>query len=132
MTLVLDASIAASWVWADESGAEGLQDDSAYDFLVPAVFPSEIVYLLDRARRRERIQADEIEDALMTIGALSIVVATERRLNLLRLRELSLTHVINAYDAMYLLLAWERELPLATLDARLAAAARSLGLVALP
>ena len=132
MSVVLDASAAASWVLPDEFGAEALLDADPLDFFVPAVFPSEILYLLARAERHGRIREAEVRDALSRLQALPIRVVAPDGLRLSELRDLSLRHGINAYDAAYLSLARERGLPLATLDARLASAARGLGLAAFP
>ncbi len=96
---VLDASAAASWVLPDESGAESLLDAEPLAFLVPAVFPSEIVHLLARAERRVRISEAEIRGGLTRLEVLPIEVVASPRLDLLALRDLSTQYGISAYDA---------------------------------
>jgi predicted nucleic acid-binding protein len=128
MRLVVDASIAAAWALPDESSPVA---DAALSSTVdsgasaPVVFVYEFRNLLLSNERRARIGPVEVEAALLRMADLDVeidaagdpddVLALARRTGL------------TVYDAAYLELALRRDLPLATLDRRLADAATAAG-----
>lgn len=92
----------------------------------PALWELEVANVLRMAERRGRIPATTTERYLDSLGALPILVEaspadTGALVDLSRRRDLSI------YDACYLELAIRLARPLATLDRRLAAAARAEG-----
>jgi predicted nucleic acid-binding protein len=130
---VLDASIALSWCFEDETStyAERILDLLAKgtEAQVPAIWPLEVCNALLIAERRKRISAVESIYWINKIAALRIVTSPPLQLreaatSLSIAREYGLT----MYDASYLELARRCELPLATVDRRLEAAARRSGI----
>ena len=129
--LVLDASVALSWCFADEENPCGrmvLGMLREADAVVPAIWPLEIANALVVAERRHRLKLTETSRFLSLIEGLDIVVdpgtsarAFGETLSLAR------RHGLSAYDAAYLELALREDLPLATLDRDLGNAARKLG-----
>lgn len=124
---VIDASMAAAWLLPEEfsDAAEEVMATINAPCPVPSLFFFEIRNILAMSERRGRIAAGgalvnmervrrlPLDDA--GIGADSYVLL------------LSANHCLSAYDAAYLALALNRSLPLATLDRKLAAAARKEG-----
>ncbi|WP_313606798.1 type II toxin-antitoxin system VapC family toxin [Rhizobium sp.] len=127
MYYVVDASMAAAWLLPEEhsDAAEVVIASMSELCPVPSLFWFEIRNILTMAERRGRIAKG---------GAL---------INMERVRRLPLDdagiggdgsvlllaagHSLSAYDAAYLALAINRGVPLATLDRKLAAAARKEG-----
>ena len=96
---------------------------------VPALWPVEVGNVLLTATRRGRITADEWPRICASLEALPIEiepVSTSRAWG--AVLELTREHRLSGYDAMYLELAVRMQLPLATLDQALGAAARAEGL----
>ena len=132
MSFVLDSSVTLAWCFDDEhteatdallqrvveSGAEA-----------PSLWPLEILNALAMAERRGRIDADKrhrlagfLHDLPVSLDADTASqawVATSR---------LAARHRLTIYDAAYLELAQRLNLPLATLDAGLRAAADALAI----
>ena len=123
---VLDASLAAAWFLPDEASdaADRLLGDALADApVVPSLFRHELRNLLLVAERRGRLAAADVDEALIRLAALPIAVrdgGDDRQVvNLAR------KYALTAYDAAYLELALREGAPLATLDKRLAEAARA-------
>ena len=128
---VVDASVVLAWSFSDEHSAaadiavDRLLDDGA---IAPAHWPLELAQAIASAERRQRIKSAEIPDLQAMITALPVDLAvidlddaTSRVLDLAR------THGLSVYDAAYVDLALSRGLGLATIDERLAAACRTVG-----
>lgn len=96
--------------------------------MVPSLWRLEVANGLLSAVRRKRITADHRDATLADLDSLDLAVdgETDRRAwaETLRLAE---RWSLTAYDASYLELARRRALPLASGDAKLRAAAASLG-----
>jgi predicted nucleic acid-binding protein len=128
MPFVLDASIAACWAFDDEDhpGAalalERLRGDEA---CVPTLWWFEVRNVLVVNERRGRLAEADTAAFLRWIARLGVTVdhspVEDRVLALAR------QHRLSVYDASYLELAQREALPLATLDAELARAARAEG-----
>ena len=132
MRIVVDASVAGAWVLPDEGSRRAdrllgriLSDD--LQLCVPALWIYEVTNLLWSAERRGRMTSDGTAEAQALLGSLSretfdheSALARERVTNLARKFGLS------AYDAAYLELADRLQCDLATLDDRLARAAKQL------
>lgn len=128
---VLDASIALAWCFANEASAKAahlldrLEDEFA---IVPAIWPIELANVLANAERRGHIVASEIAEFLALIASLDVRVDGETAARgLTETLALARTESLSGYDAGYLELAMRLGLPIATRDARLAAAARHVG-----
>ena len=129
---VLDCSVALTWCFPDETddysvGVLGLLRES--EAVVPAIWSLELANALLVAERRKRItQADAVQ-FLSLVRELPIRTdpdtsdaAVDRIMSLARSYDLA------SYDACYLELAIRAGLPIATLDAKLASAAESVGI----
>jgi len=129
---VLDASVAAAWCFADETTPESdaLRESLAEQHaLVPRLWHAETTNLLLMAERRRRIRPGRCEELLELLASLPIETQDESDrlrgpiLRLARGRRLSV------YDAVYLDLAMDRGLALATRDVALQKAARAEGVL---
>lgn len=133
---VLDASVTLSWLLGDASPADRVQADKVLNALrspdavaeVPVTWSLEVANVIARAESKALLSEAQSEAFLEMLGGIRILVddATGSRaladtLNLARRYRLS------SYDASYLDVALRHSLPLATLDAGLAKAARKAG-----
>ena len=130
---MLDASVAAAWCLNDESDVyslAALHSLATGGAIVPHLWGLEVANVLRTAERRGRISADDVNRACTHLLSLPVAVdpvARDRAFTtVLRLARL---HGLTTYDAAYLELAMRHELPIATLDAALAVAAESEGVV---
>ena len=132
-TLVIDASVANTWIFEDESHPRA--DAALVEVLnsggwVTRHWHLEVRNALIVGERRGRIALRESIRGLLYLSGLPLQTDTEADLNaafrLARLYDLSM------YDAMYLELALRQELPLATLDRGLAQAASEAGVETMP
>jgi len=132
VTVVVDSSVAACWAMPDEFSATAnrvLEMLEHGEIVVPGLFPYELRNVLITNERRGRIDARRTHEALAWIRTLPFrVVADFREAELLALAR---RHRLTIYDAAYLDLALAEGLAIATLDQRLASAARAEGLAAI-
>jgi predicted nucleic acid-binding protein len=135
LALVLDASMAAAWLFADEQTPEVLavlDEVTMGGAHVPALWHLEMASLLRAAERRGRCAAALADQLLASLASLPIAVDPETDRHAWHAtRRLSREHDLTPYDAAYLELALRRGLPLATRDAALIAAARRCGVALL-
>ena len=129
MAFVLDASLAASWFLPDEQSdaSERLIVQLATSGgLVPSLFWFEIRNLFIMAQRRRRLAPGVALAAIQQLRALPLSdggnVADSTII------DIALRHGLSGYDASYVALAKTSVMPLATLDQKMAAAARSEGI----
>ncbi|ANP84949.1 type II toxin-antitoxin system VapC family toxin [Rhizobium leguminosarum] len=124
MPFVVDASVAAAWLLADEesrTAEEALSFLETEDALVPDLFWHEMRNILLTAERRKRISNEDVLACLMRLTSLPLrTVSSEDHLPILRLAG---KYQLSAYDAAYLALAVAENVSPATLDARLERAA---------
>jgi predicted nucleic acid-binding protein len=123
--------VAVAWCFEGEADRyadavlDALTDGSA---LVPALWPLEVANVLVMAERRRRLRRADTMRLLELVGALPVVVDNPVTIGELPgLLGLAAAHRLSAYDAAYLHLAMREQLPLATRDRALSAAARSTG-----
>jgi predicted nucleic acid-binding protein len=127
--IVLDASVAASWLLNDEwnKTAEWVLDQmqAGVTVSVPSLWLLEITNGLFQAERRKRIDRKHRDSALNRIEGLPLaILAAPTLADLKMLRLYAERHQLTVYDAEYLRVAKEHKFMLATLDGNLAAAAR--------
>jgi predicted nucleic acid-binding protein len=132
VSLVLDSSATLAWIYSDETTNsirllfEAVGENGA---VVPALWRLEIANSLTVAVRRGRIDANFRRAALTDLALLDIAIDDQTDVHAwgetLRVADL---FKLTVYDAAYLELAQRRNLPLATLDRELRAAAKSLDL----
>ena len=129
--LVLDASLALRWFLEDEANREYglavLSSLSANRALVPVLWFYEVGNGLLMGFRRKRIALDQIETFLTRLKALPIEAPPQSYDDILRLPSIAQRYGLTNYDAAYLSLAQQLDLPLATCDSRLRRAAESAG-----
>jgi predicted nucleic acid-binding protein len=132
VSLVLDSSATLAWIYSDETTNsirllfEAVGEEGA---VVPALWRLEIANSLTVAVRRGRIAANFRRAALTDLALLDIAIDDQTDVHAwgetLRMADI---FKLTVYDAAYLELAQRRNLPLATLDGELRAAAKSLDL----
>jgi predicted nucleic acid-binding protein len=130
--MVLDASVAVAWCFADESTTftEGLLDLLANggEAVTPAIWPFELANALLAGEKRRRITVAQATSILRRIADLPISVESIRMDHAFQqILPLARQSQLTEYDAAYLELALRLSLPLATLDVQLQRAAKSVG-----
>ena len=126
---VVDTSITLAWGLPDESSPKAdrfwNEVDSEIPLHVPSLWWYECANALVVAKRRKRLRDGQAQRLSRLLGALPVTTASAPVAgDLDRLRILAERHGLSAYDAAYLDLARRLMFGLATLDKRLAAAAR--------
>lgn len=132
MAVVMDASIAIAWCVDDRSGtpdADGVVDQGQLEgILVPDLFWHEVRSALLVAERKGRIEVGTTDDHLKDLRSLSMQTDSDQGDS--EVAALSRRHRLSGYDAAYLETAKRRRARLATLDKKLARAARDEGVEA--
>lgn len=129
MPFVLDCSVSASWCFEDqvtphsEAILDRLETETA---VAPPIWRLEMANVLAVAERRGRLS---VAQSLQLVGFLRALPIDEDRDGdaLGSVLTLAREYALSAYDAAYLEVAARQGLPLATLDERLAEAARRAG-----
>ena len=128
---VLDGSVTMVWGFEDEADdyadsiLDRMPDLQAY---VPSLWSLEVANVLLVGERRKRTTPADTSRFLAILGTFPITVDEETaRQAWADTLHLARAHNLSAYDAAYLELAIRRGLPLATLDAKLKAAANAVG-----
>ena len=122
---VVDASVAIAWLFEDEVTPETeavldrLSDQEAH---APGLWELEIANVVLSAERRGRISEIASAQIMERLRDLPIRINPDN-LRLHHLLEVARRYGLTSYDAAYLTLALQLNLPLATLDRDLAAAA---------
>jgi predicted nucleic acid-binding protein len=131
VSLVLDSSVALTWIYADEGDEQTehvLQRVTQSEAWVPAIWRLEVANSLQQGLKRSRIDRDDRDLGLADLSRLRIHVDPETDTQAWSATlDLSTRLTLTVYDAAYLELAIRRGLPLATLDRALRAAASSAG-----
>lgn len=130
ISLVLDCSIAVSWLFEDEASSstdkilEMVRDKGAY---VPNLWHLEVTNVLIQASKKNRIDSRSIPERLSALSLLPIKTDIETYTRAFSdTFYLAEKQMLTSYDAAYLELAMRRELFLATKDNALKKAAKSL------
>lgn len=127
MSLVLDSSITLAWLFEDErtpAADEVLQRVVENGAVAPSLWRLEVANGLQTAVRRGRIDPAFRDASIADLQALMVAVDPETHARAWAdTLELAARHGLTLYDAAYLELALRRQLPLATLDQELRAAA---------
>ena len=132
---VLDSSAALAFVLpgeAEEIGSAFFEQLIREGATVTCLWPLEVGHVLLRAERRGRITSEERQSAMRVLKSLPLRVDAETTAHAwtesLALAE---AHGLSLYDASYLEAALRLQLPLATRDVPLAAAAAARGVAVL-
>ena len=125
-SIVVDTSVVASWVFEDEQNdyADSVLDavsSQGISLIVPDLFLWEITNVCVSGIRRNRFDLTKAQEILAnTIGNLPLEIRREYSLaHLPSILSDSSTYGLSAYDGLYLVLARDLNIPLATLDAQL-------------
>jgi predicted nucleic acid-binding protein len=128
---VLDASIALSWCFEDEStdyAVDVLHALRRAEAIVPPIWALEVSNVLAVAERRRRLDGSSAERCIGMLLGLPIAMDPGSRNGPFKdVRRLARSHGLSMYDASYLELAARLTLPLATLDEPLQNAAGAAG-----
>lgn len=131
VAFILDCSVAVAWFFEDETDAyaEGIEDALATaTALVPSLWPLEVGNALLMGERRKRTTEAKVTQFVALLQSLPITVDHETTArawsDILRLAR---NQKLSTYAAAYLELAMRQAVPLATLDERLKAAAKAIG-----
>ncbi|MDR6101054.1 putative nucleic acid-binding protein [Agrobacterium larrymoorei] len=124
MPFVVDASVVAAWFLPDETNEVAdkalsrLEHDDAF---APDLLAQELCNILITAERRKRIDQENVLSILLRFQSLPLtLVSGGDSVSVIKLAQ---RHTLSAYDAAYLALATGRNMPLATADRKLSAAA---------
>jgi predicted nucleic acid-binding protein len=134
MSMVLDASMALSWLFERITPVEidrsirAAREMCRTEAIVPLLWHAEIANALLVAERRKIVSEARVIDYLEHLAALliaedSLPPAVQRD----KVMALARLHGLSAYDATYLELALRKNASLATFDGRLAQAMRDAG-----
>lgn len=134
MLFVLDCSVAISWCLEDEQNNYAdtifeiiLEEHQA---LVPAFFWSEITNVMWVAERRSRNTKEQTKIAMAMLQALPIIIDSKPiNETMTATLDFARQYNLSAYDSAYLELAVRKGLLLATIDGKLANAARNLSIL---
>ncbi len=124
MRFILDASVTIVWAMRDEAHALAdlafleLKSGSA---IVPGIWWYEIRNILALNERRGRIAPDDCVQFIRALEQFKIEIVFPQ--DSARMMELCHKYALSVYDAAYLAIAQREQLPLATLDKALSAAA---------
>lgn len=132
MEFVLDASVALSWCFPDESNDYAnmvLQRFKTDTAAVPAIWSLEVSNALVVGYRRSRMSLEQVQTAAKLLSGLEIMVDTVSTVHVLhKTLNVALAYGLSAYDAAYLDLAQRLKCPMATADTKLYQAAKSIGI----
>jgi predicted nucleic acid-binding protein len=125
VAFVIDASVAIAWALREDDMLANLARERARieDAAVPMLWWFEVRNALIVNERRGRIT--ELQTARFLHEISPLAITTDGSPDESSVLTLARRHRMTVYDAAYLELALRQALPLATLDAQLAAAARS-------
>ncbi len=131
MSLVLDASLTLAWYFEDEASTAAdslLAVVSHRGAVVPPLWRLEVANGFQSAIRRKRIDQRYRDESLADLRLLAIEIDGESDAQVWSSTlPLADRFGLSVYDSCYLELAQRRDLPLATLDARLRSACAALG-----
>jgi predicted nucleic acid-binding protein len=129
MPFVLDNSVVAGWFLEDQATAYTeaigrlLEEDRA---IVPALWQLEFANVLRTACKRRRLNAAQAQEIIDQVCGLPIDIDSGAP-GPAELLALALRYDLSSYDAAYLELALRLQLPVATKDGPLRAAAEASG-----
>jgi len=134
--IVLDASVALAWLFAEELPPQALalfDESHLSQLVVPSLWHLEVGDVLVIAERKGRISPEELARYVNDLRGLPIKTVDEHpEIILDDILPLARREKLTVYDAAYLHLAMRLKMPLATLDDALRAAATRCDIALLP
>jgi predicted nucleic acid-binding protein len=131
MPLILDASVTVAWAFSQELfqlAQPALVQVQKEHAVTPALWQFEVASAMRKTIEDGRLSPSQASSFLADLGTLDIRLSPILP-DISRLMELAEQFNISTYDAAYLELALQLNLPLATLDTEMAVAARKAGIV---
>jgi predicted nucleic acid-binding protein len=129
---VLDGSVTIAWLFADEKDAYAdaiIGKLPHVVMLVPRLWHLEVANVLLIGERRKRCSQADTTQWLRFLSALPVRVDVSTETNAWTSTvNMARQHGLSSYDAAYLELAQREGVPLASLDAQLNTAAKSVGI----
>ncbi len=118
-TVVLDASIAAKWIFLESGSeeAEKVLNDQDH-FTVPDLFYLEMDAIIGKKYRKKELSGEEVHQKREFVRELSVDVVYLHILSDLAF-DISISLPVTIYDALYLALAVEKKTEMWTADDRL-------------
>jgi predicted nucleic acid-binding protein len=130
-SFVVDSSVASAWCFLDEATPATralLQRMGVEVALVPAWWFLELTNVLALSERKGRIAPAKVAEFIAVVEGFDLEVDDQGPGRAFTaILPLCRAHNLTSYDAVYLDLAMQRHLPLATLDEPLRKAAKKLG-----
>lgn len=127
---VLDCSVTMAWCFEDEANtyAESILDQWQEGVaIVPTIWPLEVANVLLMAERKKRINKIKSATFKNALSSLPITVDHTSHNNALNtIIELARKTKLSVYDAAYLEIALNEEIPICSLDKALVKAAKDL------
>ena len=134
--IVLDASLLIAWLMTEElpSANTGIYETIPTNILlVPSHWPIEISNALQSQMRAGQLSVADFQSIMGRFDQLTVDVQPPLDLDeIMPLAHFALTHGLTTYDASYVQLALGCNVPLATLDRAMRAAAAKLNIPLLP
>jgi predicted nucleic acid-binding protein len=129
--VVLDNSVVIAWCFPDEKNSYAikvLRSLASCTAIVPALWASEAANVFIVGERKKCSTAADTSIWTQFLAALPITIDNQNIGRLFNdVLNVARIHNLSAYDAAYLELAMRKAIPLATLDAKLKAAAKAAG-----
>jgi predicted nucleic acid-binding protein len=128
MSFIADASLSLRWMLptqADYQSIQLLRKAEITGFVVPSLWHIEIANQLGLRLRSAKLSQADYDQALELINRLKITTIPSIIRSPAALLKLMQRHQLTAYDAVYLDLAIDLQLPFATTDGKLIAAAQA-------
>jgi predicted nucleic acid-binding protein len=136
VSFVLDNSVAMTWAFPDEKNdacEELYLQATLYGVEAPELFALEAANTLLLAHKKGRTTVAQLREGFTLLEAMDVVYhRTEPDHTWSALSALAQKHGLTTYDATYLDVAMNTQLPLATLDKNLRHAAEAEGVLVLP
>jgi predicted nucleic acid-binding protein len=129
--IVVDCSYTMAMVMPDEHLPTSLGRAIEGRLVAPALWPFEVANVLRNVVRRGRLHSQEIAEVCARLDAYGIEVLGNIDVPVQQRFAAASAHDLSAYDAAYVDLAVQRRCALATMDARMAAAAQRAGVTVL-
>lgn len=125
--LVLDASVALAWLFAEDPSAIAIEGVlTSYDLVSPWVWRLEMVNAVLVRERRKIVSSARGNELLQLIDSLRVQLVAGTT-GVFELATIARPHQLTAYDAAYLEVALRCGLPLYTRDKNLQSAASRVG-----
>ncbi len=129
--IVIDCSYTMALVVPDEQLPASINRVIDSHLVAPGLWPFEVANALRTMVRRGRLLGAEVADLCARLDVYAVDVVGGLDVPVVQRFASAMRHDLSAYDAAYLDLAVQRRYSLATLDARMAAAAASVGVAVL-